>query len=37
MNNNAPRQRAYELNYQFDQGLANLYPTIQKYQLKANP
>jgi hypothetical protein len=27
-------QRAYNVNYQFDQNVANLYPTIQKYQMK---
>jgi hypothetical protein len=37
LNQNAPRQRVYNLNYQFDQGVTNLYPAIQKYQMKAQP
>jgi hypothetical protein len=37
VNESAPRERAYNLNYQFDQQIANNYPAIQKYQMKAQP
>jgi hypothetical protein len=36
-NPDAPRERKYDLNYQFDQQLSNLYTAIQKYQMKAQP
>jgi hypothetical protein len=31
----ASRQRIYNVNYQFDPQVANLYPAIQKYQMRA--
>ena len=37
VNENAPRERLYNLKYKFDQQLANNYPVIQKYQMKSQP
>jgi hypothetical protein len=37
VNPNAHRERKYDLNFNFHQQIANLYPAIQKYQMKAQP
>jgi hypothetical protein len=37
LNPNAPRERKYNLNFNFDQQTAGLYPAIQKYQMKSQP